>query len=116
MREPRVPDAATTAVANFGSYPARSISGTAMRPMAAAVAMLDPDASANPALAKFDATARPPGKHANHLFPTLNSDPISPPLLASAPMNMNLGMAVRDQLAVKVYGMATAMLQIGKRH
>src|SRR3546814_7047076 len=106
MREPRVPDAATTAVANFGSYPARSISGTAMRPMAANVAMLDPDAAANPALAKFDATARPPGKKANHLLPTLNSDTISPPLLASAPMTMNMGMDVSDQLAVKVYVMS----------
>src|SRR3546814_8720293 len=47
---------------------------------------------------------------ANHLLPTLNSDTISPPLLASAPMNMNMGMAVSDQLAVKVYGMSPAML------
>src|SRR3546814_4297162 len=81
-----------------------------MRPMPAAVARLDPDAAATPALAKLDATARPPGKKANHLLPTLNSDTISPPLLASAPMNMNMGMAVSDQLAVKVYGMSPAML------
>src|SRR3546814_20928286 len=102
MREPRVPDAATAAVANFGSYPARSISGTAMRPMAAAVAMLDPDAAANPALAKLDATERPPGKKANHLLPTLNSDTNSPPLPQRAPMNVKLGKAVNTPRAVKI--------------
>ena len=66
MRAPMVPAAATVPVASDGSYLLRIISGTAMRPIAAAHATDDPVTAENPAAPKIVATARPPGNPDNH--------------------------------------------------
>ena len=49
------------------------ISGTLMRPSAAAVAVLEPDAAENPAQAKLAATASPPGNAPSHNRAARNS-------------------------------------------
>ena len=49
-----------------------------MRPIAAAVAKLDPEAAENPAQAKLLATASPPGKLPSHSRAAWNSDELMP--------------------------------------
>ena len=61
MSEPMVPAAATEPAARPLSYFAFSISGTAMRPIAAAQATEEPVTAENPAAPPTEAMARPPG-------------------------------------------------------
>ena len=49
-----------------------------MRPIAAAVARLDPEAAENPAQAKLLATASPPGRLPSQSRAALNSDALIP--------------------------------------
>ena len=57
---PMVPPAATEPVASLSSYPIRFISGMAIRPIVAAVAILEALTAANPADAPIVAMATPP--------------------------------------------------------
>ena len=65
---PIVPPAAIAPVANDGEYPALTISGTAMRPIAAAVASEEPQTAAKPEQAKIDEIAKAPGTRFNTDF------------------------------------------------
>ena len=57
---PRVPAAATVPVARVSSYLYFFISGSAIRPMVAAVAAVEPHMAANPAQASTVAMVSPP--------------------------------------------------------
>jgi|GEM_PF-3831557 len=59
---PRVPADATVPVANEGSYLYFLISGSAIFPMVAAVAAVDPQIAANPEQASTVAMVSPPRK------------------------------------------------------
>ena len=85
------------------------ISGTLMRPIAAAVAVLDPDAAAKPAQAKFAATASPPGRPPSHNRAALNSAVEIPELCATEPISRNIGIAENDQCAAKSNGSVRSM-------
>ena len=63
-----VPPLATTPVASPLSYLCLSISGTAIRAMVAAAAILEPEAAPKPAQAQLVATARPPGRAPNQAW------------------------------------------------
>ena len=75
-----------------------------MRPIAAAVARLDPDAAENPAQAKLLATASPPGRLPNHSRAAWNSEALIPEWCATAPISRNIGIAEIDQLAANSKG------------
>ncbi len=75
---PMVPAAATTPVARPGSYLFFSISGTAMRPIAAAQATDEPVIAAKPEHPMMLATARPPGIHDSHTRAALNRPRVMP--------------------------------------
>lgn len=76
---PIVPEAETTPVARLWLYPRFSISGTAIFPIAAAVAKLEPEAAANIALAKFAETASPPGNQLNQILQASKREAVNPP-------------------------------------
>ena len=57
---PRLPAAAMQPQARPGSYPCLRISGMATLPMAAAVALVDPQMAEKPAVATIVAMASPP--------------------------------------------------------
>ncbi len=65
IRDPSVPPTATEDVASRGPYPAFSISGVQIRPIAAAQATLEPVIAENPPQPRMDAMASPPGSLAN---------------------------------------------------
>ena len=65
---PREPAAATEPVASESLYPYRFISGSATRPIAAAVALVEPQIAAKPAQAAIVAITRPPRNCPNILW------------------------------------------------
>ena len=66
IKIPRVPPAAVTPKARRRSYPCRTISGTAIAPIVAAVTGLDPQTAENPVQAKIVPTASDPGMRWSH--------------------------------------------------
>ena len=66
INEPSVPPMATEPDASDLEYPKRSISGIAMRPMAAAQATDEPVIAANPPHPITEAIATPPGSLVSH--------------------------------------------------
>ena len=84
ISEPSVPDAATDPHAIPGSYLAFSISGTAIRENAAAVAILEPEADANNADAITVDDAKPPGTRPRNLRAAEKRPAVRPELLNHA--------------------------------
>jgi hypothetical protein len=74
---PMVPAAATVPVASSGLYRWRTISGTAILPIAAEQATDEPVTAAKPAQPNIDAMARPPGRPESHICAALNSPWVS---------------------------------------
>src|SRR5690606_15050148 len=66
----------------------------ATEPTVAAVATLEPEVQANPALVSTLAMARPPGQCPTHLRATLNRRWPTPAWCANAPIRMNRGTTV----------------------
>ncbi len=91
----KVPEAATEPMANFLSYPKRSISGTQIGVNAAAEAVLDPEAAAKPAAARIVDIESPPGKCPTHLWAVLYSAREMPPYEANWPIMRNRGTVAR---------------------
>src|SRR5262245_38091046 len=106
-----VPPLAHTPVARPLSYLCFSISGTARRAITAAAATLEPEAAPKPAHAQLVATASPPGIHPNQASAARNSAVPSPELPATAPINRNIGIADRSQLAAKTNGVSRRTLR-----
>src|SRR3972149_2267595 len=101
-----VPPLATTPAASPLSSGCLSISGTAMRAMVAAAAMLEPDAAPKPAQAQLVATASPPGRAPNHACAARKSAVPTPELPAIAPISRNIGIAESSQLAANTKGVS----------
>jgi len=68
--------------------------------------MLEPDAAPKPAQAQLVATARPPGNPPNHARAARNNPDAMPALLAIDPINRNIGIADKSQLAAKENGVS----------
>ncbi len=75
---PMVPPAAMDPAAMEGRYPAFTISGIAIRPIAAAQARDEPDTAAKPEQAKMDEIANPPGSLRSASLAASNSPPVIP--------------------------------------
>jgi hypothetical protein len=77
ISEPIVPAAATTPAASGPEYLYLSISGTAMRPIAAAQATEEPVTAENMAAPQIDATPSPPGRPPSHTRAARNRPSVS---------------------------------------
>ncbi len=75
---PKVPAAAMLPQARPGSYPCRRISGMATLPMAAAVALVEPQMAEKPAVATTVAKANPPRRRPNSVYAPSYSLPLIP--------------------------------------
>ena len=93
MRTPSVPPAAMHPVASFRSYPRLFNSGSAITPMVAAEARLDPVQAAKAVQARFVARAIPPGALPTDLYAASKSSRLIPELYANWPIRINSGSA-----------------------
>ena len=96
IREPKVPPAATLAVAKRGSYPKRNISGVQIRPIVEAHAMLEPVMAEKPPQPTIEATATPPLWRNNQIFAASYTAVVMPALKAILPRAMNSGIIERS--------------------
>src|SRR5699024_2089579 len=104
MSCPPLPAMSTEVRAIRFGYPARSISGSAIRPSAYAMPTLDPLAAPIAAPATFVVTARPPGSQLSHAPAPRYSLLVMEERHSRKPMRMNIGRTLIDQSAAESYG------------
>ena len=93
---PSVPAEATVPVAIRTSYPKRSISGTAMREIVAAVASEEPDIAPKPAHVPTLAMASDPRSPENREFTDSKSSRARLVLAATTPIRTNSGTTEKE--------------------